>query len=263
MIKHVTVGTDGSRYAEGAARYAVWLADAYQTKLTGCYVMDRRVLEGPFFARLSMLLGFTPATDYREAVEPVLHSLGETALGFIAELAREAGVEFTPRICEGPVASTLVERAAKSEVLVVGRQGDHAAYENDLLGSVAEAVLRRAPAAVLLAPADYLEPQRLALFYDQHTVDGETLRFTLALPRELPLLVIHTPALADEARRTLEEYGRPAEFEALAETPAERVARLDDSDLTLFEADNERDHLVIDARVQQVINNSRGPLLIA
>ena len=263
MIHNVFLATDGSRYAEGAARYSVWSAAAFDTKLIGCYVMDRKVLDGPFITRLSMMLGFTPAADFRAAAEPVLRSLGESALGFVGELCGERGVELVKLILEGPVASTLVDAAKNSELMVIGRQGDHAEYEYDVLGNVADAVLRRSPRALMLAPADFEEPVGAVLLYDEPTAGGEALRYALALPEELPLTVLHTPELADKAAGELESYGRSAELGLLEEPAAVTAARRDSAELVILGADTSHGHLVVDPRVQRAAHQSRSPLLIS
>jgi|GEM_PF-5990047 len=262
MIRNVLVGTDGSRYAEGAARYGVWAAQAAGTKLIGCYVLDIRLLDGPFFARLAAMLGFAPATDFRAAAEPVLRGLGETALGFIAELARKAGVSYEEAIISGPVATTLVERAQRVDLVVIGRQGDHAEYENDMLGNVAEGVLKRVNTAIMLAPADFEKPSRVVVFFDDEPSAEEALRFAVNLSDEYRMLVIHEGATRAAAERLLASYDREADYEELALPLEERIAGLDPAELVVIGAAGTTDHLILEPRTQRAIRDATGPIIV-
>jgi nucleotide-binding universal stress UspA family protein len=262
MIRNVFVGTDGSRYAEGAARYGVWAARAYDTKLIGCYVLDIRLTDGPFFARLAAMLGFAPATDFRASAEPVLRGLGETALGFIAELARKAGVSYEEIITSGPVASTLVERARGADLVVIGRQGDHAEYENDMLGTVAEGVLKRLSTAIMLTPADFEKPTRTVVYFDERPSAEEALRFAVDLPDEYTIFVIHKGDNRAGAEKFLQNYAREAEYEELTTPLEERIAQLDPSELVVIGATGGADRLILSQRTQRVIRDATGPIII-
>ncbi len=262
MIRNVFVGTDGSRYAEGAARYSVWVAQAFNTKLTGCYVLDIRLLDGPFFARLAVMLGFAPATDFRSAAEPVLRGLGETALGFIAELAQKAGVPYEEIITSGPVATTLVERAQRTDLVVIGRQGDHAEYENDMLGNVAEGVLKRVYTSIMLAPADFERPTRAAVIFNEEPSAEEALQFAVDLPDEHGTLVIYEGDTLAEAEKFVKNHGREAEYEELTIPLEERIAQLDPSELVVIGATGGTDHLIPSQRTQRAIRDATGPIVI-
>jgi nucleotide-binding universal stress UspA family protein len=262
MIRNVLVGTDGSRYAEGAARYGVWAAQAAGTKLIGCYVLDIRLLDGPFFARLAAMLGFAPATDFRAAAEPVLRGLGETALGFIAELARKAGVSYEEIITSGPVASTLVERAQRADLVVIGRQGDHAEYENDMLGNVAEGVLKRVNTAIMLAPADFEKPSRVVVFVNDEPSAEEALLLAVDLSAGQRVLVIHEGGARDRAEKLLKSYDLQAEYEELALPLEERISDLDPAELVVIGATGGGDHLVISQRTQRAIRDATGPIIV-
>ncbi|MCX7021335.1 MAG: universal stress protein [bacterium] len=262
MIRNVLVGTDGSRYAEGAARYGVWAAQAAGTKLIGCYVLDIRLLDGPFFARLAAMLGFAPATDFRAAAEPVLRGLGETALGFIAELARKAGVSYEEVITSGPVATTLVERAQRAGLVVIGRQGDHAEYENDMLGNVAEGVLKRVNTAVMLAPADFEKPSRVVVFVNGEPSAEEALRFAADLSGGHGILIIHEGATRASAEKLLASYDLQAEYEELTMPLDERIADLDPGELVVIGATGGADHLILEPRTQRAIRDATGPIIV-
>jgi nucleotide-binding universal stress UspA family protein len=262
MIRNVLVGTDGSRYAEGAARYGVWAAQAAGTKLIGCYVLDIRLLDGPFFARLAAMLGFAPATDFRAAAEPVLRGLGETALGFIAELARKAGVTYEEVITSGPVATTLVERAQRADLVVIGRQGDHAEYENDMLGNVAEGVLKRVNTAVMLAPADFEKPRRVVAIVDDKPSAADALQFAVDLSGGRGILVIHEGATRAAAEKLLTGYDRQAEYEELALPLEERIADLDPAELVVIGAAGSGEHLILESRTQRAIRDATGPIIV-
>ena len=71
----------------------------------------------------------------------------------IAEGMRNAGLQATALLVQGPTARTILQEAAKLEVdmIIVGSHGHGAVYQA-LVGSVSEAVLRNCVVPVLVVP---------------------------------------------------------------------------------------------------------------
>jgi nucleotide-binding universal stress UspA family protein len=90
-----------------------------------------------------------PPDDPRS--RPALRRAAEQRL---ASFLRRAEVESHPMVAEGPPAASIVALAEQTavELVVVGTTSGRR-LEHALLGSVAEAVVRRAPCSVLTVPS--------------------------------------------------------------------------------------------------------------
>jgi nucleotide-binding universal stress UspA family protein len=133
MFDTVVVATDGSESAERAVTVALDLAARFDAAVHALYVVDAgEVAESP--------------PDIREELGDALRTAGEEALSFVDDHADAV----TTVVREGDPATEVIDYAESVDADLVatgtrGRHGEHAF----LLGSVAEAVVRRAPMPVL------------------------------------------------------------------------------------------------------------------
>jgi nucleotide-binding universal stress UspA family protein len=139
MFETVVIATDGSESAGRAVRMALDLADRFDAAVHALYVVDAGELRAS-------------PEDYRATLEEALEAAGGEALWFVEEeaAAEAAGCEVVTAVREGDPADEIVAHAEAVGADVIatgtrGRHGDHAF----LLGSVAEAVVRRSPVPVL------------------------------------------------------------------------------------------------------------------
>ena len=133
MFDTVVVATDGSESAERAVTVALDLAARFDAAVHALYVVDAgEVAESP--------------PDIREELGDALRAAGEEALSFVDD----HGDAVTTAVREGDPATEVIDYAESVDADLVatgtrGRHGEHAF----LLGSAAEAVVRRAPMPVL------------------------------------------------------------------------------------------------------------------
>lgn len=133
MFDTVVVATDGSESAERAVTVALDFAARFDAAVHALYVVDAgEVAESP--------------PDVRGELEDALRAAGAEALSFVDDHADRV----TTAVREGDPAVEVIDYAESVDAGLVttgtrGRHGDHAF----LLGSVAEAVVRRAPMPVL------------------------------------------------------------------------------------------------------------------
>lgn len=138
MFETVVIATDGSESAGRAVRMALDLADRFDAAVHALYVVDAGELR-------------SSPEDIRVEFEDALEAAGDEALSFVESEADEAaGYEIVTAIREGDPADEIIAYAREVDADVVatgtrGRHGEHAF----LLGSVAEAVVRRCPVPVL------------------------------------------------------------------------------------------------------------------
>ena len=134
MFETVVIATDGSDSTKRGVRAALDLADRFDATVHALYVLDADEING------------TPKAvrnDLREAMQ----TSGNKALSFVRD---EGGGGVETAVREGKPADQIIEYAGEvdADVITLGTRGRHGEHAF-LLGSVAEAVARRAPMPVL------------------------------------------------------------------------------------------------------------------
>jgi len=134
MFDTVVIATDGSGSVERAVAVALDLAARFEAEVHALYVIDRSDVEG------------SPeevSDDLREA----LATTGEEALAAVADRTDR---EVTTAVREGDPAAEIPQYVADvdADAVAMGTRGRHGEH-SFLLGSVAEAVVRRCPEPVL------------------------------------------------------------------------------------------------------------------
>lgn len=150
MIKRILVPTDGSDDAKIGIDYAVALAKRVDATLQGIHVVDIKLLEGPFLRDISASLGTAPYVNYQGNISMVLQERGKAALQVLENASQTANVPCETILTSGIVAKTLVENSQLTDLIVMGRGGEHSQWLDGLLGSTTEAVVRGASAPVLV-----------------------------------------------------------------------------------------------------------------
>lgn len=139
MYDHIVVPVDGSDAATRAARHGLALARRFDATVDLLHVVEGGALR---------LVRRDEETDR-------LHAHAEAVLGEVESLAAEAGQAVETAIREGrPVAEIdAFARDRGADLVVVGRRGATGVGER-LLGGVAEGLLGRSEAPVLVVPLD-------------------------------------------------------------------------------------------------------------
>lgn len=148
MFKRILIPTDGSERAEHAARAGIELAKFLGASVVGLYVYPhfRLVITEPMFVSPELI----SETEYTKAQT---HT-GKKYLGHIEQWAKQAGVEFAPRIVEhDSTAQAIVAAAAEGELpcdlVFMGSHG-RSAFVQAVLGSVTTKVLAASCVPVLV-----------------------------------------------------------------------------------------------------------------
>ena len=149
-IRNVLWATDFSREAADALAYADLFARKCGARISAVHIVPEM---GP------ALLEARPA--YMEEVFLQVQDNKEKAAKKLADLAGKKGIAFAKVIIEsGSPVKKIIEIAGreKADLIVMGKRGQ-SALEKILVGSVANGVLRHAPAPVLFAGKKRLRPQ--------------------------------------------------------------------------------------------------------
>lgn len=206
MLGHIAVGIDGSPHAGAAIDLALHLAGRTGAVVHGVHVIDAAMLEGSFIADITGALGVEPLVNLTAHVESVLSDIAETIRASFIDQAESAGVTARFHLSRGAVAPSLVEAAASCGMVVIGKQGVNARFHGELMGPVAERLLRLASVPVVVTPV--LEPrlERLLLAYDGSSKADHALRAAGELARTLglPVTVVAVADPPEEAGPHLE-----------------------------------------------------------
>ena len=166
MIRHILAPTDGSDNALVAVKYAVALAKDCGATVHGLHVVDVRLLEGPFLRDLSASLGTAPFVNYQGNISMILDERGKAALDAFRRVCEEAGVKCKTTQAAGIVSRVIVEHSELTDIIVMGRGGEHSQWLEGLAGSTTQAVIRRAGRPVLVASTPSPGRKRLVVAYD-------------------------------------------------------------------------------------------------
>ncbi len=275
MIKKILVGQDGSNNSAAAAEYALWLAKRFKSTLTGLFVVDRVLLEGPFFYDLSASVGLEPFVNFSEKMKETLEHRGEDILAEFKERCDGAAISAETFITTGIVAKELCRSASLTDLLVIGRKGDSEDFDTGMLGSVAEGVVRRSHTPVFIAPREFSPVKNPLLIYDGSENAGDAMRiaaeFAKVSGKRLTVASVGSAGEADEhlvdAMDYLKSYDIKGAFKELkGEAPVEIERYYKDAghDM-LFMGATHRSRvveLVLGSTAEYVLRAATGPVLV-
>lgn len=137
--------TDGSQTAKRAGEHAMAVAERFEAELMVCFVIEQHYLyAGPSGPR-----------DLWDEIVGRAREVAEKRTDQTVREAKSRGIPVIREIVEEPrVADAILEvaEARDADAIVMGTHG-RSAVKRFLMGSVAERVLRRSDAPVLLVPA--------------------------------------------------------------------------------------------------------------
>jgi nucleotide-binding universal stress UspA family protein len=136
MYREILVPTDGSDASGTALAHALDLAEQYDARVHGLYVIDSS--------------SFGLMEEGSSLVVENLREEGSRAVASVADAAEAAGVDVRTSVREGDVYRTIVEYADEEDVdlIVMGTHGRRG-LDRVLIGSVTERVVRSSPIPVL------------------------------------------------------------------------------------------------------------------
>jgi nucleotide-binding universal stress UspA family protein len=158
MISTILMATDGSEVAAAAERFAVSLAVRLRSRLHGLSIVEDRLAKG----LTDDGLGISPPPA--EPMATYLKNRADLACRRMADRARSEGVEYHSETLAGIADDVAVERGQQADLLVVGRDGQHARHRTGLIGSTVDGIIRKTgkPAIVVPQGAQLTGPLLLA-----------------------------------------------------------------------------------------------------
>ena len=230
-FSRIAVGLDGSPHAESALSHALRIARAARSVVRGIHVVDRALLDGVVVADLSGSVGFQPFLNLSGELREALVSAGGAILAAFEARAQEAGVEFEPLLREGNVSQILEEEAASCGLAAVGSRGANAAHRRDLVGRHADALARRMPTSLLVAPADYRDFRQPVLAWDGSPKSRRALALAaeIAALLDLPVRVLTASDDPEKGQALLAEAEEELRYRRVAATGLVRESHPDEA----------------------------------
>jgi len=145
MIETILVATDGSEAAASAERFGVTLARRLGARLSGITVVEDRYARPPADEGLG-------APPRPEGIEAWLKARADAVARRFTGRARAEGLDASCETVQGIADDRIVERAQGVDLLVIGRDGEHAPYRTGLIGSTAAGVVRKINVSTVVVP---------------------------------------------------------------------------------------------------------------
>lgn len=144
MASKILIATDGSKFSMKAVDYGIELAKKLGEDIISLYVVSMKNLEMYALAHHDDIGGY-------EATAAALKRDGEEALEYVVAVGKKANVDVSTKIVRGYPADEIINLASDEGVTltVVGNLGK-TGLEHLLLGSVSEAVVKKAPCPALV-----------------------------------------------------------------------------------------------------------------
>jgi nucleotide-binding universal stress UspA family protein len=161
----ILVLLDGSPSAESAASVAIQMAQSENLAIRGLYVVDETLVLEPYTS-FDAELGYKAEPSSRAELVSWFEERGSTALEWLKERCRAAGVPVTTDLLFGGVPELVRERAAEAALLTLGRRGNGNASDPHHLGRNFQAIAHHVHRPMLVGGDEPRSVQRLLLAYN-------------------------------------------------------------------------------------------------
>jgi len=185
MYKNILLCTDGSPTAENAAAHAVALAAKMKARVTALYVTDIRVLEGPLLSDISGALGAQTYNALLPQLEQIQREKAQLILQAVKKRCADAHVDCTVAHETGTLLHKLLDYELNADLVVLGRQGEHAKWLEEALGSSVERMVRASVKPCLVAPGQFRPIEHILLAHDGSAESTKALRAGIGLAGDL------------------------------------------------------------------------------
>lgn len=193
MFREILIPTDGSDYSRTALEYGIYIAKRLDARLTGLHVIDIKVLQGPVLNDICSAASFCPGPEFFSVIEKTLETRADNILGEFRGRCEAQGLKPDVKKVTGIIDEEIVREGLGFHLILLAQRGEHYPLSRSvLLGSTAEAVVRKSSTPVLVTPVDFVEIESMGLAYDGSPPANHALRIAaeLADKTRWPLTVL-------------------------------------------------------------------------
>jgi nucleotide-binding universal stress UspA family protein len=211
MFKTILVAVDGSIHAQAAIDYGAYLAAAFGSRVELLHVIDRNLLIGHFITHFHDVFRRELGDSFTERVGHYYKQYGERLIERARQRLTDFGVEdIRTSIETGSVAKHIIERANRSDLLVIGQHGEAAEFETGFVGSITGKVVHSIKTTALVVQPPMRVFHRALLAYDGSGAANramETLaRLAVALKLEVDVVHLIEPRKDMNSLKQASEY---------------------------------------------------------
>jgi nucleotide-binding universal stress UspA family protein len=157
-MKSILTCTDGSRYAPSIYKHAEWAASALDSSIHLLHVIEHH--ESVESRDLSGSIGFDASSELLAELANLDQSKARVTRlrgkAILEDAEKQiSGVSVTSTQRHGALVDTVAEFEDKSELVILGKRGEHADFAKGHLGSNLERVVRAAKIPVLVAAREF------------------------------------------------------------------------------------------------------------
>ncbi|OPY93338.1 MAG: Universal stress protein [Syntrophaceae bacterium PtaU1.Bin231] len=182
MFRDILIPTDGSDYSRTALEYGIYIAKRLDARLTGLHVIDIKVLQGPVLNDICSAASLCPGPEFFSVIEKTLEARADTILRDFRGRCEEQGLKPDVKKVTGIIDEEIVREGLGFQLILLAQRGEHYPLSHSvLLGSTAEAVVRKSSTPVLVTPVDFVEIESMGLAYDGSPPANHALRIAAEL----------------------------------------------------------------------------------
>lgn len=200
MFREILIPTDGSDYSRTALEYGIYIAQRLDARLTGLHVIDIKVLQGPVLNDIGSAAGLCPGPEFFSVIEKTLEIRADNILGEFRNRCEAQGLRPDVRKVTGIIDEEIIREGQAADLILLAQRGEHYPLSRSvLLGSTAEAVVRKSGKPVLVTPVRFVEIESMGIAYDGSPPAERALKIAAELSDKArwPLTVL---IVTDQAR---------------------------------------------------------------
>jgi nucleotide-binding universal stress UspA family protein len=279
MFDNILVPMDGSADSWVALDRAIQLAKEKDRVIHGLHVIDIRLTDAPYSTTwYGNDYDYTGSAAIESAIEfgRQLGERGQKILARLVEKCDKAGIQSQTEQVNGIITQTILDRAKKADLIVMGHYGEGARWAGPLFGSTFETVVRYSPVPIWVSQAELRPTTHLLAAYDGSNRAQDSLEIAagIAVEDHLPVTLITVDdghpgrqQAYQEADDWLRQKNLPVNPIYWKGHPAEeiiRAARVEGCDLIVMGAYGHSHFLEIffGSTVDDVMRGATCPLLI-
>lgn len=208
MLKKILVPTDGYKASVVSIDYAINIAKLFDAQIIGLSVIDIKRLTGPFIQDLGTSIGgMVPYVNFKDTLEDMLKAAADTALMQLEEKCKEKEVSYELKKEEGIISSEITKLSADTELIVMGKTGEHTKWVDGLLGSNLESVVRRTHKPILVASEEFIEVTKILAAYDGSEFAGKAIKMSgeIANKMKIPMTILTVGDKKEETAKNIQK----------------------------------------------------------
>ncbi|MEA2011531.1 MAG: universal stress protein [Verrucomicrobiota bacterium] len=162
-LRKITVAMDASNYSLTAAKWGAFIASHVGAELELLHVVDIRVMNSPFLADISGALGAAPYEEFVPKMKVLMQERGEDILKGGVSACKEFNITPSTKVESGILNEVIENTSQNTDLIVLGRRGEHFNIGLHLFGSDGEKLARHAGCSCLIVPDFFSLPKRILI----------------------------------------------------------------------------------------------------